>query len=105
MSENKTMLATTRATDETTRSIHDDYTATLHNLATACYELSKENEQNSIVKCDVDLDFETNKSVPIFFSEDIFYKKVKEKLIGLTIYYQPNLSDVFVAIIDKYIMI
>lgn len=38
------------------------------------------------------------------FSEDIFYKKVKEKLIGLTIYYQPNLSDVFVAIIDKYIM-
>lgn len=25
------------------------------------YELSKENEQNNIVKCDVDLDFETNK--------------------------------------------
>lgn len=42
MSENKVMLATTRATDETTRSIHDDYTATLHNLATACYELSEE---------------------------------------------------------------
>lgn len=37
------------------------------------------------------------------FSEDIFYKKVKEKLIGLTIYYQPNLSDVFVTIIDEYI--
>lgn len=42
MSENKVMLATTRATDETTHSIHNDYTATLHNLATACYELSEE---------------------------------------------------------------
>lgn len=38
------------------------------------------------------------------FSEDIFYKKVKEKLIGLTIYYQPNLSEVFVAVINKFII-
>ena len=43
MSENKVMLAT-KAMEimETTRSIHDDYEATLYNLATACYELSKE---------------------------------------------------------------
>lgn len=37
------------------------------------------------------------------FSEDIFYKKVKEKLIGLTIYYQPNLAEVFVDVIEKFI--
>lgn len=37
------------------------------------------------------------------FSEDIFYKKVKEKLIGLTIYYQPNLAEVYVAVIEKFI--
>lgn len=38
------------------------------------------------------------------FFEDTFYKKVKEKLIGLTISYQPDLSDVFVAIIDNYVL-
>lgn len=37
------------------------------------------------------------------FSEDIFYKKVKEKLIGLTIYYQPNLAEVYTAVIEKFI--
>lgn len=37
------------------------------------------------------------------FSEDAFYKKVREKLIGLTIYYQPNMADVFVSVIDTYI--
>lgn len=37
------------------------------------------------------------------FSEDIFYKKVKEKLIGLTIYYQPNLAEIYVAVIEKFI--
>lgn len=37
------------------------------------------------------------------FSEDVFYKKVKEKLIGLTIYYQPNLAEVYVAVTEKFI--
>lgn len=37
------------------------------------------------------------------FSEDIFYKKVKEKLIGLTIYYQPNLAEVYTAVVEKFI--
>ncbi len=37
------------------------------------------------------------------FSEDFFYKKVKEKLIGLTILYQPNLLDIIEDIIRKYI--
>lgn len=37
------------------------------------------------------------------FNEDALYKKVREKLIGLTIYYQPNMADVFVSVIDAYI--
>lgn len=37
------------------------------------------------------------------FSEDIFYKKVKEKLIGLTIYYRPNLAEVYIAVMEKFI--
>jgi len=48
MSENKVMLATTRVTEESTNSIHDDYTATLHNLATACYELSEEKDKEGL---------------------------------------------------------
>lgn len=44
-----------------------------------------------------------NKRVEKLFSEDIFYKKVKEKLIGLTIYYQPNLTEVYIAVVEKYI--
>lgn len=37
------------------------------------------------------------------FSEDFLFKKIKEKLIGLTIYYQPNLSEVFVSILNNYV--
>lgn len=44
-----------------------------------------------------------NKRAEQLFSEDIFYKKVKEKLIGLTIYYQPNLIEVYIAVVEKYI--
>lgn len=39
----------------------------------------------------------------LLFDKDDLYQKVKEKLIGLTIYYQPDMSDVFVPIIDRYI--
>ena len=38
------------------------------------------------------------------FSEDIAYREVKEKLVGLTIYYKPNFPEVFVSIVDKYIL-
>lgn len=37
------------------------------------------------------------------FAEDILYKKVKEKLIGLTIRYESNLQDIFVSVVKKYI--
>lgn len=37
------------------------------------------------------------------FSEDFLYKRVKEKLIGLTIYYQPNFYEVFDSILQKFI--
>ena len=37
--------------------------------------------------------------------EDVSYRGVKEKLIGLTIYYKPNFAEIFVSVIDTYIRI
>lgn len=39
------------------------------------------------------------------FREDNFYKEVKEKLIGLTIYYQPDFAKIFVPVVGKYIKV
>lgn len=38
------------------------------------------------------------------FSEDALYEKVKEKLIGLTIYYQADLKRIYESIISKYVV-
>lgn len=38
------------------------------------------------------------------FSEDVLYEKVKEKLIGLTIYYQADLKKIYDSIISKYVI-
>lgn len=38
------------------------------------------------------------------FSNDILYEKIKEKLIGITIYYQSNLHDIYKSILKKYIV-
>ncbi|MBZ9623652.1 KAP family NTPase [Clostridium sp. FP2] len=38
------------------------------------------------------------------FSEDILYNKVKEKLIGITIYYQADFSSIYESIIEKYMV-
>ncbi len=35
------------------------------------------------------------------FGQDIMYEKVKEKLVGITIYYQPNLQKVFLKLIKN----
>lgn len=43
------------------------------------------------------------KRAEMLFEENIFYKKVKEKLIGLTIYYRSNLEEVFPAVVETYI--
>lgn len=37
------------------------------------------------------------------FSEDILYKKIREKLIGLTIYYQADFNVIYESIIKKYV--
>lgn len=37
------------------------------------------------------------------FGENIRYKKIKEKLIGLTIYYKPNLSEIFCLVVEKFV--
>lgn len=36
------------------------------------------------------------------FAGDNFYKEVKEKLIGLTVYYHPDLAEVYVRVAGKY---
>lgn len=41
----------------------------------------------------------------ILFSEDILYEKIKEKLIGLTIYYQSDINSIFEPLVEKYIYI
>ena len=38
------------------------------------------------------------------FSEDVLYEKVKEKLIGLTIYYRADLKKIYNSIITKYVV-
>lgn len=37
------------------------------------------------------------------FAEDLLYDKVKEKLIGLTIYYHSDINSIFASIVEKYI--
>lgn len=37
------------------------------------------------------------------FSDDISYKERKEKLIGLTIYYQADFSTIYESIVEKYV--
>ncbi|NFN03477.1 hypothetical protein FDB50_01650 [Clostridium botulinum] len=38
------------------------------------------------------------------FSNDILYEKIKEKLIGITIYYQSNLNEIYESLLKKYII-
>lgn len=37
------------------------------------------------------------------FSEDILYEKIKEKLIGLTIYYEANLNSIYGDLVEEYV--
>ena len=37
------------------------------------------------------------------FLESIIYKKIREKLIGLTIYYQADFSSIYESIVEKYV--
>ena len=43
-----------------------------------------------------------SKRIQTLFSEDALYMRTKEKLIGLTIYYQPKFENVYVSVVEKY---
>jgi len=47
---------------------------------------------------------EVNERAKQLFSENFQYSLIKEKLIGVTIHYEPNLKKVITALIDKYIL-
>ncbi|MBX4266208.1 P-loop NTPase fold protein [Clostridium estertheticum] len=38
------------------------------------------------------------------FSNDVLYEKIKEKLIGITIFYRSNLNSIYESILQKYIV-
>lgn len=46
---------------------------------------------------------EINHRVEEIFGEDALYNQIKEKLIGITIYYRPNLDNVIEGIIKEYV--
>lgn len=46
---------------------------------------------------------ELNNRVKKVFGEDLLYNQIKEKLIGITIYYKPNLDNVIEEIIKDYV--
>lgn len=63
----------------------------------------KNNKQQQIQNKSINKD-ELIKYTEQLFSNDILYEKIKEKLIGITIYYQSNLNDIYQSIIEKYIV-
>lgn len=46
---------------------------------------------------------ELKRRVKVIFDEDTLYKKVKEKLIGITIKYEPSLEDIQKKLINKFV--
>lgn len=55
-------------------------------------------------KIDETVDLERlNERVEKIFGEDLLYNQIKEKLIGTTIYYEPELNSVLMELIDKQV--
>ena len=55
-------------------------------------------------KTDETIDLERlNERVEALFGEDLLYNQIKEKLVGTTIYYKPNLNIVLIELLDKQI--
>lgn len=61
---------------------------------------SSELKKNNNEKIDVE---KLNERVKKLFGEDKLYKQVKEKLVGVTIYYKPDLESVFIELVNKQI--
>ena len=57
-------------------------------------------ESNNNVKVSVD---DIKRRVQILFDENMIYKKIKEKLIGITIKYEPSLEDIQKKLINEYV--
>ena len=60
----------------------------------------KEDKSTENKKIDIN---ELNERVEKIFGEDLLYSQIKEKLIGITIYYVPNLEEVNKTIFEEYI--
>lgn len=58
---------------------------------------NKENKENKVSK------EQLQSRAELLFEKSDLYQKVKEKLVGLTIYYEPELSEIFGVIVDEYI--
>lgn len=46
---------------------------------------------------------ELKRRVQILFSEDVLYRQIKEKLIGRTIFYEPDIEEILSAMFTKYL--
>ena len=57
-------------------------------------------ESNNNVKVSVD---DIKRRAQILFDENMIYKKIKEKLIGITIKYEPSLEDIQKKLINEYV--
>lgn len=57
-------------------------------------------ESNNNVKVSVD---DIKRRVQILFDENMIYKKIKEKLIGITIKYEPSLEEIQKKLINEYV--
>lgn len=62
------------------------------------FQGKKDNNENKTFNIN-----ELNNRVKKVFGEDVFYNQIKEKLIGITIYYKPNLDEVIDEIIKEYV--
>ena len=58
-------------------------------------------ESNNNVKVSVD---DIKRRAQILFDENMIYKKIKEKLIGITIKYEPSLEEIQKNLINEYVI-
>lgn len=64
------------------------------------FEIKSRNKDDSNIKFNVQ---DINNRVEKIFGEDTLYKQIKEKLIGITIYYEPDLEKITEEIIKEYV--
>ena len=65
-------------------------------------ELNTESKDEVKKEVEISID-ELKRRAKIIFDEDTIYKKVKEKLIGITIKYEPSLEEIQKKLISEYV--